>query len=119
MDDHKCSFADEETCLTHDCNAHGHCMKKGCPHCDLEKNQYHMSSIKKAELNPNDIMVVQLDRNVSQYEADNIHRTFKHLFPNNKTIICEKGIELKIVSQDEKLQLTNSYLKAKDFGEIE
>lgn len=35
------SKEDSETCITHNCSAHNHCMKKECPHCDLPKNRYH------------------------------------------------------------------------------
>lgn len=40
----KCIMSeDKETCLTHNCNAYDHCMKPGCPHCDLPQNRYHVN----------------------------------------------------------------------------
>ena len=45
---------DEESCLTHKCDAHEHCMKEGCPHCDLPQNRYHKMILSNSYLKAKD-----------------------------------------------------------------
>lgn len=45
---------DGETCLVHCCNAHEHCMKEGCPHCDLPQNKYHKLKLTNSYLKSKD-----------------------------------------------------------------
>lgn len=111
----KCIMSeDNETCLTHNCNPHEHCMEKGCPHCDLDKNRYHIKDVKKISLEPGDIVMVKLNIAISQEQLDGMHKMLKHLFPDNKVIVTPDGVDLEVIKP-----LTNAYLRAKDRGEVE
>jgi hypothetical protein len=64
-------------------------------------------------LEPNDIVVLEIDRDLTMQEMDNAHVSLKRLFPNNKSVIVPKGSSIKVVRE-----MSNQYLKDKDRGEV-
>lgn len=58
-------------------------------------------SIEVMRLKPGDVIVVELQQKVPTKQVENIQAMLKPIFPNNKTIVCDEGTRLKVVSAAE------------------
>lgn len=52
-------------------------------------------------LKPGDVLVVEMQRQVSMSEVESIRASLKPIFPNNKVVICDEGTKLRVVSAEE------------------
>ena len=57
-----------------------------------------IASIQRADIKPNDVIVVECDGLMSQRGKDNVLQKLAEIWPGRKIIICDGGVKLRVVS---------------------
>ena len=61
-----------------------------------------LATISKADLKPTDVLVVEVDRHITMEAADRIKALMEQVWPGQEVVVLEKGMSLKVVSQQGK-----------------
>lgn len=70
----------------------------------IDKAEYQIESkIERQEVMPGDIIVLKHPAFLSQHHYEVIKEQFKKIFPKQKCLILEEGIDLEIIHKESKL----------------
>ena len=58
-----------------------------------------LEGIRIARLRPGDVILVDVDGNVSQQQSDEIHGQLQKVWPGHEVLICDEGLRLRVVRE--------------------
>ncbi len=62
--------------------------------------EFEISSVKSCDLKLGDIIILRTQNTITRDGHDNIIKSMNGIFPYNKTIILEEGMDLEILRKD-------------------